>query len=307
MQPYDDALVQILDKGVERTNKRTGVKTKAIFGITCRYDLTQGFPIVNRRKIWPKAIWAELLWFISGSTCNKDLQALNSNIWTPWVDADFERKHGYAEGCFGPVYGFQLRHFGGHYGNGVGGSPFTSNTSELIHDPVAQTNTIQNVYGKTGFDQLDWMINRIKEDPTCRRILFSLWNPKDTAKQRLPPCHYTYQVLIDDEGRLTGIMTQRSGDSYFGIPANVQFYSTLTLMIAQQTGYTAHEFVHNVADAHIYENQIEAVEKYLSLPTFDSPTLEIKQAPSIFDYSINDFVLNGYVHGPVISAPSLAI
>src|SRR5690606_31689355 len=79
------------------------------------------FPLLTKRRVWPKAVFAELLWMLSGSTCNKDLQALGCDFWTPWVDPALEKKHGYAEGCFGPVYGFQLRHFGGFYGNGIGG------------------------------------------------------------------------------------------------------------------------------------------------------------------------------------------
>jgi thymidylate synthase len=293
LDAYDDALRQILDHGVERTNQRTGFRTKSIFGITSRYNLTNAFPIVTRRKVWPKAIWAELLWFISGSTCNKDLQALRSNIWTPWVDSEFEQRHGYAAGCFGPVYGFQLRHLGGNYGNGIGGDAYT----------IGNSVDNENAYGKGGFDQLAWMIDCIKEDPSSRRLLFMLWSPKDISRMKLPPCHYTYQVLIDDAGCMTGIMTQRSGDYYIGCCANVQFYSALTMMIAQQTGYTAYEFVHEVHDSHIYMNQIEAVEKYLSTPVIDSPVLKINKAKDIFSYTMDDFVLENYQHGPVISAP----
>ncbi len=301
MQPYDDALKLILDKGTWRSNKRTGVRCKSYLGIVSRYRIDKEFPILSRRKVWPKSIFAELLWFISGSTCNKDLQALGANIWTPWVDKAFEQKYGYAEGCFGPVYGFQLRHFGGYYGNGIGGEPFTNDTTinsavVLKRFPEAQG----YMYGHDGFDQLAWMMNRIKEDPSCRRILFSLWNPKDVDKMRLPPCHYTYQVFIDDDGRLSGMLTQRSCDFPIGVPANIQFYSALTTMIAQQTGYESYEFVHSTVDSHIYENQIKEVEEYLSLPEKDSPKLTISKAPDIFSYKMEDFVLKDYNPGPVI-------
>lgn len=298
MQPYDDALATILKEGVEKSNKRTGVKTKSIFGLTSRYKLSSSefanpFPLITRRKTWPKSIWAELLWFISGSTNNKDLQALGANIWTPWVDAEFEKKHGYAEGSFGPVYGFPLRHFGGYYGNGIGGEAYSPET----------TMDQSSAYGIGGFDQLAWMVNRIKEDSSCRRILFSLWNPKDTDKMRLPPCHYTYQVLIDDNGQMTGVLTQRSCDFPIGVPANIQFYSAFTMMLAQQTGFTAYELVHNTVDSHIYWDQIPAVEEYLSLPAFDSPKLTINKATDIFSYKMEDFVLSDYECGPKLEIP----
>ena len=162
MEPYDNALTQILKTGVSRTNKRTNIKTLSVFGIQSRYNISEFFPIVTRRKVWPKSIFAELLWFLSGSTNNKDLQALGANIWSPWVDSEFEKKHGYAEGSFGPVYGFQLRHFGGFYGNGIGGETHTQDKFCFEKDNTWS----YNGYGNGGFDQLTWMVNRIKEDPS---------------------------------------------------------------------------------------------------------------------------------------------
>lgn len=296
IKPYDDALELLLKTGKEKSNKRTGVKTKFLPGILSRYDLTESFPLVTKRKIWPKSIWAELLWFISGSTNNNDLNALGAKIWNPWVDAEFEKKHGYAEKVFGPVYGFQLRHFGGYYGNGIGGVTH----SDKNHSPESKD---INLYGTGGFDQLDFMINRIKEDPSCRRILFSLWNPKEVSKMKLPPCHFNFQISIDDNGEMTGSLTQRSADYPVGICANVQFYSALTMMFAQQTGYKATEFVHYTVDSHIYWDQIPAMEEYLSLPSYDCPNLTINKAEDIYSYKLDDFVLSDYKCGPKLEIP----
>lgn len=301
MQPYDDALKLILEQGVSRTNERTGIKTLSIFGIQSRYRIDEYFPIMTRRKVYPKAMFAELLWFLSGSTNNADLQALGTNIWTPWVSEDFEKQQGYVSGAFGPVYGFQLRHFGGFYGNGDKKQQVfdLEINSDGLTDPVRK---IKN-YGEGGFDQLAWMVNRIKTDPSCRRILFSLWDPNSISKSRLPPCHYTYQVLIDDEGRMTGIMTQRSCDFPIGVPQNISFYSLLTIMLAQQTGYTPYEFVHNTSDSHIYADQIEAVEEYLATPIIDCPKLKLNKAPDIFSYKMDDFELVNFKCGPKIEIP----
>lgn len=303
MEPYDNALEEILKHGRVKSNKRTGTKTLAIFGMTRRYRLdTEYFPILTRRKVWPNSIFGELLWFISGSTNNNDLEALGSKIWRPWVDPEFEKKHGYAQGSFGPVYGFNLRHFGGTYGNGIGGGKGTDEKFGWSENQTTGEMFRMNMYGY-GFDQLDWMIKRIKEDSSCRRILFSLWDPRVVSQQRLPPCCYSYQICIDDDGLMTGIVTQRSADEYIGVPANIQYYSALTCMIAQQTGYKAYELVHEVHDGHIYENQIPAVEQYLATPIIDSPKLTISKAPSIFEYKMGDFKLADYNPGPVISAP----
>lgn len=282
MQSYDDALAMILKQGVSRTNKRTNIKTLSIFGMTNRYRLDTGyFPILTRRKVWPKSVFSELIWFLSGSTSNKDLKALGCNFWTPWVDHEWEQKHGYDLETFGPVYGFQLRHFGGNYNHG-------------IHDIN---------YGHGGFDQLAWVVNRIKEDHSCRRTLWTLWNPQDVSKMRLPPCHMLFQVLVDDERRLTGMLYQRSCDFPIGVPANIQFYSALTIMLAQQTDCTPHEFVHVTADSHIYEDQIEGVKTYLETPNIDSPKLQINKASDIFSYKPEDFVVSDFVSGPKIDIP----
>jgi len=310
LKPYDDALHQILETGVKKTN-RTGVGTIAVFGIQSRYNLQQGFPLLTGREIPHKAVFAELLWFLSGSTNNKDLQQLGTNIWTPWVDAEFEKKHGYAEGAFGPVYGFQLRHFNGEYGNGIGGKVGTQdktvwetmecNSGGAVWD---EETDLGSNYGRGGFDQLDWMVNRIKTAPDCRRILFSLWNPLQTDKMRLPPCHYTYQVFIDpDKGNLSGMLTQRSCDFPIGVPFNIAFYSALTMLLAQQTGYTPFEFVHSTVDSHIYLNQMQAVEEYLKRPKPDSPKLFIEKAADIYSYNLDSFQLVGYKPQPKIKIP----
>lgn len=283
LNDYDSALETILRTGVRKENKRTGTKTMACFGLQTRYRLDTGyFPIVTRRKVYPKSIFAELLWFISGSTNNNDLLELGSSIWTPWVGKEFEKKHGYAPGSFGPTYGFQLRYYDGLYCDG---------------------DSKHRDFGYGGFDQLAFIIDRIKEDPSCRRILFDLWNPLDTPRMRLPPCHYSYQVFIDDDGNLSGMVTQRSCDFPIGIPANIQFYSALTIMIAQQTGYKPFELIHSAADAHIYCDQIPAVNEYLASPLIASPKLEITKAQNIFSYSMDDFILTEYIPGPSIKIP----
>ncbi len=304
--PYDDALAEILRDGVERSNQRTGVKTLSVFGLLKRYKLdNEYFPIMSRRKTWPKSVFSELIWFLSGSTKNSDLQKLGCNFWTPWVDDAFEKKHGFAEGAFGPVYGFQLRHFGGFYGTGE------DEVKKVCTQVPKEFGGMENSwhlapgrkYGEGGFDQLAWVVNRIKEDPSCRRTLWTLWNPKDVSRMRLPPCHMLYQVLVDDQRNLTGIMYQRSCDFPVGVPANIQFYSALTVMLAQQTDCKPREFVHVTADSHIYWDQIDAVRQYLDTEVVDSPKLKINKAKDIFSYTPDDFVVSDYHPGPKIEIP----
>ena len=252
MQDYDDALEKILKHGIRKTN-RTGVDTLSLFGMQSRYRIDDRFPLLTRRKIRHKSMVGELLWFLSGSTLNQDLKDLGCGFWTPWLDKEFEEENGFVDGAFGPLYGFQLRHFGGHYGNG---------SSKVNANPL---------YGEGGFDQLAYMVDLLKNNPNDRRILFSLWNPKMMHQMRLPPCHYTFQCYTHD-GKLSGMLTQRS-----------------------------YEFIHTTADSHIYVNQIEAVEEYLSRGKPDSPVLKIfATADSIEDYKPSDFVLEDYNPEPEI-------
>ena len=316
---YDEALQMILEKGVKKKN-RTGVDSVSVFGVQTRYDISEHFPILTGRKVWPKAIFAELLWILSGSTNNNDLEALGSKIWSPWVDPEFEKKHGYEQGSFGPTYAFQLRHFGADY-NEVNEqkrkikqleeeykkayekdmreepwkTPSWDHTCvpnyitlyDSLHEAKKQYSKIR------GFDQLEYMVNTLKNDQNSRRNLFSLWNPAEMGKMRLPCCAYSFQVFVDG-GKLSGLLTQRSGDYPVGIPANILSYSALIYMLAQQCNLQPNELVHSVADAHIYENQIEAVEQYLARPKPDSPKLVLKKVPSIFEYTMDCFEVIDY-------------
>lgn len=340
MKPYDEALEYILKKGIKKAD-RTGVGTISVAGLQSKYDLTTDyFPIVTKRKLFPKAVFAELLWFISGSTKNQDLEALGAKFWGKWCDennpkyVELRKKWGYEPGDFGPIYGWQLRHFGADYIKHSNAKSFHQKLIKTLEDgTIEDLRNLYDSHGRVnavrgidegyitleiakkmigepplafGFDQLEFMINTLKNEPfgsNGRRCLFSLWNPSDLDKMALPPCHYTYQAIADGDGGLTGILTQRSCDFPVGVPANIQFYSALTIMLAQQSGFKPREFIHNTNDSHIYLNQIPMVEEYLSRPEIDSPKLSINKAVDIYSYKMEDFVLSDYKPDEKIDIP----
>lgn len=282
MSDYDRSLKQILDNG-RISGDRTGVGTKKLFCLQSRFDISTYFPLITKRRIYPKAMVAELLWFLSGSTNNNTLKALGANFWSDWVDKDFEKKNGFEDGSFGPLYGFQLRHFGGNYNRGIEGN---------------------YGYGFDGVDQLEYVIDLIKNNPESRRILWSLWNPKQLEQMKLPPCHVMFQFDVDvDNQELSGVLYQRSCDVFIGGCVNIGFYSALLHMVAQQTGLKAKEFIHFMADAHIYLDQIPFVEKYLSRTPIDSPKLKLNKAKDILSYTQSDFVFEDYTPHSPIKAP----
>lgn len=301
MQPYDEALRFILKNGRRRKN-RTGIDTLSVFSITSEYEIDNHFPLCTKRRLYPKAVFGELLWMLSGSTDNDDLVKLGCNFWTPWVDPEnkdnraFYDRTGFPQGFLGPVYGWQMRHFGANYLDWV------TSLKRQAHNPEAYTGSADEVLSK-GFDQISWLVNEIRTNPSSRRLIVSLWNPPDLHMMRLPPCHYCFHVDIDDDGRMTLLLNQRSCDFPVGIPANIQFYSALCIMLAQQTGYTPYRFIHHGEDCHIYENQIEQVEEYLSRPEVPSPKLKINPAPDIFSYTPSSFELADYNPHPAIKVP----
>lgn len=280
LKAYDDALQDILDNGIKKTS-RTGVDTLSIFCIQSRYRIDESWPLCTRRKLNPKSVLAELLWFISGSTNNESLKKLGANFWTPWVDKSFEAQHHFAPGALGPLYGFQLRHFGGCYNLG-------------IED--------ESGYGFRGVDQLQYVINEIKNHPDSRRILWSLWNPQQIGEMRLPPCHYAFQFFVNED-KLSGVLTQRSCDFPVGVPFNIAFYSAMIYLVASITGLKPYEFIHWTADSHIYVDQIDAVKEYLTRPIPDCPQLKITPAETIDDFTIDHFEVIGYNPQPHIKIP----
>jgi len=153
-----------------------------------------------------------------------DLKYLRDNGVTYW-DADYNRS-GRTDGTLGPVYGYQLRNF-----NGV--------------------------------DQLKDILIKIKREPSSRRIMASFWNPNDMDNMVLPPCHYSFQIYIND-GKMDLCWQQRSVDIFLGLPYDIAMYGLLLLMLCKGTDYTPGRLIASLGDCHIYNNHYNQVEQQLS-------------------------------------------
>ena len=155
-------------------------------------------------------------------------------------------------------------------------------------------------------DQLNDVIEQIKNHPNSRRLIVSAWNPKDIPvmiKSGLPPCHTLFQFYVSN-GRLSCQLYQRSADVFLGVPYNIASYALLTLMIAKVSGLEPGEFVHSFGDTHIYLNHLEQVNEQLSRDPHPLPQLKIKNhKSSLFEFDIDDFELTEYNPDPFISAP----
>lgn len=301
MRQYLDLLQDIKTNGTIKSD-RTGTGTKSVFGRQIRFDLNAGFPAVTTKKLFLRGIIHELLWFLQGDSNIEYLVKNDVHIWDAWpfkaymittgqpvpevgsdqwneqikaftlsikTDHDFAVKYGE----LGPIYGYQWR----HWPDGKGGE----------------------------IDQIKEAVDALRNNPDSRRIIVSAWNVADIqemAKSGLPPCHSLFQFYVAD-GKLSCQLYQRSADTLLGVPFNIASYALLTMMMAQVTGLQVGEFVHTFGDTHIYLNHLEQVDLQLSREVRDLPTMKLNSdVKSIFDFTIDDFTLEGYDPHPAIKA-----
>lgn len=150
-------------------------------------------------------------------------------------------------------------------------------------------------------DQIEKLVEGLKNNPNSRRHIVSAWNPADVDDMALPPCHCLFQFFVAD-GKLSCQLYQRSADIFLGVPFNIASYALLTMMIAQVVGLKPGEFVHTFGDAHLYLNHIEQAELQLSREPLALPTMTIAPRDDLFAYELSDFVLTGYEPWPHIKA-----
>jgi thymidylate synthase len=285
-QQYLDLIRTILEKGTWEEG-RNG-RTKSIFGSSMRFSLADGqIPILTTKKTAWKTCLKELLWFIRGETDNKLLQDQGVHIWDGNTTREFldSRKLNYREGLIGPGYGFQWRNYN---------APYDANTGSPK---------------EKGIDQLQQIIDTLKDPAqrTSRRMVMTAWNPLQLGEMALPPCHILCQFNVHDGNKLSCCMMQRSSDFFLGIPFNVASYSLLTHLIAKHCGLEAYEFVHFMGNCHIYENAIDACKLQITREPYPFPTLSIKQVrENISDYTIEDFIINGYQSHDAIKVAMVA-
>ncbi|RZM29543.1 MAG: thymidylate synthase [Pedobacter sp.] len=149
-------------------------------------------------------------------------------------------------------------------------------------------------------DQIEKIVNTIKNNPDSRRIIVSAWNVAEVDNMALPPCHAFFQFYVAD-GKLSCQLYQRSADIFLGVPFNIASYALLTMMVAQVCGLQYGDFVHTLGDAHLYNNHIEQAKLQLSRETKKLPVMEINpEVKDIFEFKFEDFTLKDYDPHPHI-------
>lgn len=157
-------------------------------------------------------------------------------------------------------------------------------------------------YNGGTIDQIQNVLDQIKNQPDSRRMIVSAWNPAEIEQMALPPCHCLFQFYVAD-GRLSLQLYQRSADTFLGVPFNIASYALLLMMMAQVTGLKAGDFVHTTGDTHLYLNHLE--QAHLQLTRTPRPLPKMKLNPDVknlFDFKYEDFELEGYDPWPHIAA-----
>lgn len=278
-EQYLAIIKECIESGIEEKD-RTGTGTRSVFGRCMRYSLRDGtFPLLTTKRVAFKAVLEELLFFINGQTDNKILKTKGVHIWDGNSTKEFLNKQGIdrEEDDLGPIYGFQWRHFSAPY------------------------KTCEDDYSNKGVDQLSSVIQELKKNPSGRRHVVVSWNPTQLPEMALPPCHCLFQFRIYG-GKLSCSMYQRSGDMGLGIPFNIASYSLLTIMIAKLVGCVPDEFVHFIADTHVYLDHIEPLKEQLTRKPRPFPKLWLrdKKYEKIEDFVLEDFILENYNPHPRI-------
>ena len=285
MKQYLELLDYILQHGEDRGD-RTGTGVISSFGHQIRFNLEDGFPAVTTKSLAWKGVVSELLWFLEGSDDERRLAEIRfqkdrseltdlskfSTIWTDNADnqgVELGYENTETTKKLGPVYGVQWRDWG-------------------------------------GVDQIKKLINDLQSNPNGRRHILSAWNVEKIDSMALPPCHVMSQFYISKSGRLSCQMYQRSADMFLGVPFNIASYALLQSILANILNLTPGEFVHTFGDAHIYKNSIDQVKEQLSREPKKLPKLvmpNIDSIDSLNNYSVDDFVLDGYESHPALKAP----
>lgn len=233
---------------------------KGVFGAQVRFDLRYGFPLLTTKKMPFKTLLHELLWFISGDDSVSYLHEHNIKYWDGFLHEGSD--------SLGRIYGVQWRHW-------------------------------QRPDGSE-FDQLQWAIDEIRNNPNSKGIIVNAWNAGELSEMRLPPCHTMFQFDVT-KGKLRLQLYQRSWDVFLGAPFNIAQYAMLLMMVAHLTGLEARELIVSAGNAHLYKNHIEAAKEQLGRTPYAFPRLKIVGSPAtIDDFTEENFVLEGYESHPHI-------
>ena len=306
MKQYLDLLKDIQKNGVWKEPARPGMpRTKEVFGRMMKFDLSQGFPLLTTKKMFTKGIVAELLWFLRGETNIKFLVDNKCHIW----DQDAYK---YYKKLGGEYATLSLNDFVFEIEQGRMIQPFVDNgkTHEAREYVLGDCGLIYGYQWRKfrgWFDQIKNLQLSIKNNPDSRYHIITAWDPVsflgNANNAALPACHMMFQCSVRD-GYLDLIMTQRSCDTFLGVPFNVASYALLLTLLCKQLGLKPGVFTWVGNSVHVYENHMNAIKEQLSRKPYPLPHLVIEDRgqKELTDYAVSDFHFDEYISHPAIKA-----
>lgn len=277
-QLFKEMCQDVIDNGFSTEGEKvrpkwedgTSAYTIKRFGVINRYDLSKEFPAITLRRTAFKSAVDEVLWIWQRKSNN--VHDLNSTIWDEWVDED---------GSIGKAYGYQMR--------------------------------IKHQYKEGMMDQVDRVIFDLKNNPYSRRIMTNIYVHQDLHEMNLYPCAYSMTFNVtkkagEDKLYLNAILNQRSQDILAANNWNVVQYAALVHMMAQVCDMQAGEFVHVIADAHIYDRHIPLIKDLISRESYPAPKFWMNpKIKDFYDFTTEDLKLIDYQTGPQIKNIPIAV
>lgn len=312
-QQYKSLIKDILENGYEYTDKSRQVQCKQISSHTLNIDLTEGFPAISLKKLYWKGVVGELIWFLRGDTNIKYLVENHIGIW----DKDcynYQRKQGY-KGTFKQWQKLCIEHDYVGIGNlgriyGAQWRKWTKIEDNGINYPI---------------DQITNLIKNLKENPMSRRHIVTAWNPAELEDMALPPCHWSFEIIVEPVDKIkyrrehrwkhscsakifnksipkyqfTLKWHQRSVDTYLGLPFNIASYALLAHIIGKLTNMVPKGLIGDLSNVHLYENSWVASQELLLRDSlkYKLPKLKITEDLKELYWNglnINDFELPDY-------------
>ena len=275
---FIDMCRDIIDNGTSTEGEKvrpvwedgTSAYTIKRFGVVNRYDLSKEFPALTLRRTAIKSCVDELLWIWQKKSNN--VNELKSHIWDSWADET---------GSIGKAYGYQMG--------------------------------VKHQYKEGRMDQTDRVIFDLKNNPDIRRIMTNIYVHNDLHEMHLYPCAYsmTFNVTKEKDSEkltLNAILNQRSQDVLAANNWNVCQYAVLVHMLAQVCGMKAGEFVHVIADAHIYDRHVPMIEELISREPLPAPTFWLNpEITDFYDFTPDDVRLDRYETHPQIKNIPIAV
>ena len=262
MKQYLDIVNNVLEYG-QWKETRTQFGAITTFSEVFRHNMSDGFPLLTTKTMAVKTMWTELEGFIKGIVSKKWYQDRGCNIWNEWSNPLNN-----SDDDLGPIYGYQWRRFNHVYDENDEGC-------------------------LTRYDQLEQIVNILKTNADSRRMVCSAWNPVQTSRMALPPCHVLWNVVVIQD-KINLVWHQRSCDLMLGIPFNVASYATLLLLLAKEANLTPGILQGTFADCHIYENHMEGAEALILRNPNPLPMVNVGKFNCIYNWNSSDTILNNY-------------